>query len=112
MKRKLQKAAPWPEQKQRDFAERARSIVEAAESALPGGTGAEKKRWVRNQLDALFPLPPIAEEVSDFIIFLVVECVYVAVQRAKAGSTQTEPRLRKVTGGVVRRHAPKPGKVK
>lgn len=92
MKHKLQKAAPWPEQKQRKFAENARRIVEAAENALPGATGAEKKRWVRSQLDALFPLPPIAEEVSDFIIFLVVECVYVAVQRAKAEPAQTEPK--------------------
>ncbi len=58
-------------------------LILDAEEALPGSTGPEKKAWVIDKLDRLFNLPPIAEEISDFIINLSVEIAYAGVQKLK-----------------------------
>ena len=69
--------------KEKKKASLALQFVREVEDVLPGASGKEKKAWVKLQIDNIVQLPPIAEEISDFIISLVVECVYAGVQAAK-----------------------------
>ena len=78
-----QRINPWGKRKERKRATLALQFINEVEAALPGATGAEKKAWVKRKLDDIFALPPIAEEISDFIISLTVECAYAGVMAAK-----------------------------
>ena len=85
-----QKLVPMGIHKQRKKAGLALQFIRDVEAALPGATGTEKKAWVKDQIDAVFALPPIAEEISDFTISLTVECAYAGVQAAKKSGTYTD----------------------
>ena len=85
-----QQLAPMALRKEKKKASLALQFVREVESALPGATGAEKKAWVKLQIDNIVQLPPIAEEISDFIISLTVECVYAGVQAAKKQGTYND----------------------
>ena len=74
---------PWGKRKERKRATLALQFISEVEAALPGASGNEKKAWVKSKLDDIFALPPIAEEISDFIISLTVECAYAGVMAAK-----------------------------
>tara|TARA_R100001244_G_scaffold78883_1_gene62213 strand:+ start:703 stop:1089 length:387 start_codon:yes stop_codon:yes gene_type:complete len=54
-----------------------------AERQIPGASGTEKKAWVKAKLDSIIMLPPIAEEISDFIISLGVELAYAGMRSAE-----------------------------
>lgn len=78
-----QKLAPMGRTKERKKATLALQFIREVEEALPGANGDQKKAWVKKQIDNLIQLPPIAEEISDFIISLTVEAAYAGVQAAK-----------------------------
>lgn len=78
-----QRLAPMSLHKERRKASLALQFIREVENEIPGASGRDKKRWVKRQIDDLIRLPPIAEEISDFIISLTVECVYAGVQAAK-----------------------------
>lgn len=80
---KARRKVPWGLQKQQRKAGLFIKFVLEVEKALPGATGAEKKAWVKQKLDSLINLPPIAEEISDFIINVGTEIAYAGVQAAK-----------------------------
>ena len=82
--KRLRRGPLWGIQKQKKKAGLFVKFVIEVENALPGATGKEKKRWVKQKLDDLIDLPPIAEEISDLVIAIGTEIAYAAVQSAKA----------------------------
>jgi|6_EtaG_2_1085325.scaffolds.fasta_scaffold05028_11 hypothetical protein len=54
-----------------------------AEKQIPGASGREKKAWVKQRLDDLIQLPPVAEQISDFIISIGVEMAYAGIRTAE-----------------------------
>ena len=102
---------PWNVSKQRKKAGLFIKFVLAVEEELPGASGNEKKEWVKRQLDNLINLPPIAEQISDFIINIGVEVAYAGVQAMKANddlkvlSIEEYEKLVKDSATLVKRNA-------
>ena len=78
---------PWDLSKQKKKAGLIAKMILAAEDALPGGTGAEKKRWVKDKIDSLIQLPPPFEAISDFFIEVGTEIAYAGVQQIRANQS-------------------------
>jgi len=79
-----QKPNPWGLRKQKSKAGLFIKFVLEVEKLLPGASGPEKKQWVVARIDDLIKLPPIAEEISDFIIAIGAEIAYASVQATKS----------------------------
>jgi len=68
--------SPLPVEKERKLGSLCAYWIAEAIKEIPGASGKEKKAWVKAKIDDLFALPPVAEQISDFIISISVEIAY------------------------------------